>query len=127
MTRHHFKDLLPRHAGAAAAPLPHPLTPEEREQDQADDARSLDLVQRVVTSLLAIVFGGGISVLLALNTVLGFSAPDRTSQVGLWVMSGITGILTMGGVMVINRRHPYSPLLLIGLVPMAISAYWIWV
>lgn len=129
MTRYHFKDLLPRHGGAAAARLPHqpmPLSPEEQERDKAEDERSLDVVQRVVTSVLAIVVGGGISTLLALNTVLGYGSPDRSSHIGLWVLSGVTGILTMAAVLVINRRHPYSPMLLLGLLPLALSAYSIW-
>lgn len=129
MTKHHIRDLFPRHSGAAAARLPQqpmPLTREQVAQEQADDERSLDLVQRVVTSALAIVVGGGISILLALNTVLGYASADQASRVGLWVMAGIAGILTTAAVLIINRRHPYSPLLLLGLLPMAISAYWLW-
>ncbi len=93
--------------------------------DQEEDRRSLDLVQRVVGSVLVIVVGGAISCLLAGYTALAPSTAGGPSVIGLWVMSGVTGLLTTAAVLVINRRHPYSPLLACGLLPMAVAAYWV--
>jgi hypothetical protein len=39
--------------------------------------------------------------------------------------AGFTALLTAAAILIINRRHPYSPLLVFGLLPMAISAYWV--
>jgi hypothetical protein len=85
----------------------------------------LDLVQRVVVSVLVVVIGGGVSCVLALTAALRPAALDPISDVGLWVMAGVTGLLTTAVVLVINRRHSYAPLLILGLVPMAVSAFWV--
>ncbi len=45
--------------------------------------------------------------------------------IGLWVMTGVIGLVTAVAVLVINQRRPYSPWVALGLLPMAISAYWI--
>ena len=102
---------------------PGPASPEQVEDEE--DARSLDLVQRVVISALAMVVGGSISCVLAFYTAFGRAGLDAASAIGLWVMAGVTGLLTAAVVLVINRRHTYSPLLVLGLLPMAVSAYWV--
>ena len=43
----------------------------------------------------------------------------------LWGMTGVIGLITVILVLLINRRRPLSPWLLLGLLPMAVSAYWI--
>ena len=50
---------------------------------------------------------------------------DRGSAVGLWAMSCVIGVATMVGVLVIHRRFPLSPFLLLGLIPGGIAAYYI--
>ena len=45
--------------------------------------------------------------------------------VGLWVMSGFIGLVAAATILVINRRPPYAPWVALGLLPMAISAYWV--
>lgn len=120
MKRHHVKDRAQHEIEHAEGP---PRDPVEVEHEK--DEVSLDLVQRVVASVLAVVVGGGISVLLAAYTALDAGALERGSVIGLWVMSGVAGLLTTAAVLVINRRHPYSPLLLVGLLPMAVSAVWV--
>jgi len=40
-------------------------------------------------------------------------------------MTGVMGLLTAVAVLVINRRRPYSPWVLLGLLPMVITAFWI--
>jgi hypothetical protein len=120
MKRHHVKDRVRHEPDLAENP---PRDPEEVEHEK--DEVSLDLVQRVVASVLAVVVGGGIAVLLAGFTALDVGALERGSVLGLWVMSGIAGLLTAAAVLVINRRHPYSPLLAFGLLPMVVSAFWV--
>ena len=120
MSKHHVKERPDPELKAADAA---PTSPQQLEEEE--DARSLDLVQRVVISALAMVVGGSISCVLALYTAIGAADLDAASAVGLWVMAGVTGLLTAAVVLVINRRHTYSPLLILGLLPMAVSAYWV--
>ena len=40
-------------------------------------------------------------------------------------MSGVMGLATAAAILLINRRRPYSPWVLLGLLPMAISTPWI--
>ncbi|HEX8510469.1 MAG TPA: hypothetical protein VF635_13360 [Propionibacteriaceae bacterium] len=90
-----------------------------------EEERSLDVVQRAIISALVIVVCGSISATLALY--ISFPQADLSSGdvVGLWVMTGWIGIVTAVAVLVINRRRPYSPWVVLGLVPMAVSAFWV--
>jgi hypothetical protein len=49
----------------------------------------------------------------------------RDSVIGLWVMTGVIGLVTAAAVLVLHRRHWYAPWVLLGLLPMLVSAYWI--
>jgi hypothetical protein len=90
------------------------------------EQRSLDLVQRVIISaLVGVVFGSLAVVLAAYVAVSGDEDLPRSSVVGLWVMTGVIGLLTAAAVLVINRRRPYSPLVALGLIPIVVTAYWI--
>jgi hypothetical protein len=90
------------------------------------EAKSLDIVQRVVLSvLLAFVFGALAAVLAVYLVVRGEQDLPHNDVVGLWVMSGVVGIVTAAAILVINRRKLYNPLVLLGLLPMAASWYWI--
>jgi hypothetical protein len=100
-----------------------PLDPEQLEEQE--EARSLDLVQRMVVSALAIVVYGAISAGLTAYITLNPDDLGRGSVIVLWLIAGVAGLLTAATVLVINRRHPYSPLLVLGLLPTAISAYWV--
>jgi hypothetical protein len=40
-------------------------------------------------------------------------------------MTGFIGLVTTALILFVNRRRPYSPLVLLGLLPMAVSAWWI--
>ncbi len=100
-----------------------PLDPEQLEEQE--EARSLDLVQRMVVSALAIVIYGAIAAGLTTYVTLNPSGLSRGSIIALWLIAGFAGLLTAATVLVINRRHPYSPLLMLGLLPTAISAYWV--
>ena len=90
------------------------------------EARSLDVVQHVVISILvAVVFGTFAAVLAAYLVLAGDRDLPRSSVIGLWIMTGVMGLGTAAAILVINRRRPYSPWVLLGLLPMAISAPWI--
>jgi len=49
----------------------------------------------------------------------------RSDAIGLWVVSGVLGLVSAGVILIINRRRPYHPAVLIGLIPMAVSAFWL--
>ena len=90
------------------------------------EAKSLELTQRVILSVIvAVVFGSFSAVLAAYLAVRGDQDLPHFSVVGLWIMSGVMGLATAAAILLINRRRPYSPWVLLGLLPMAISTPWI--
>jgi hypothetical protein len=89
-------------------------------------AKSLDLTQRVIVSVIVVmVFGSFSAVLAAYLAVRDDQDLPHFSVVGLWIMSGVMGLATAAAILLINRRRPYSPWVLLGLLPMAISTPWI--
>ena len=91
----------------------------------ASEERSLDLVQRVVFSAIVVVVTGSISAVLALYLVYNTDEFSRVDATILWMMTGVIGVITVIVVLLINRRRPLSPWLVLGLLPMAMSAYWV--
>ena len=91
----------------------------------ASEQRSLDLVQRVVFSAIVVVVTGSIALVLALYLAFNTDQLARGDEVLLWIMTGVIGIITVVVVLLINRQRPFSPWLVLGLLPMALSAYWI--
>ena len=118
----------PRSTGGAA---PHrqgeQRPPSARSRQEADDAegRSLDLVQRMVISALIIVVFGLFAGMLAAYLAFFPEETSRTSTIGLWVMTGVFGLVTAAAVLFVNRRRPYSPWVVLGLLPMAVAAFWV--
>ena len=98
----------------------------ETSADRDEEEKSLDLVQRVVISaIMCVVFG-------APTVALAAYAPHRAQTsmgdaIGLWVMGLILGLVAAEAVLLVNRRRPWHPAALLGLVPAAISAYWMWI
>jgi hypothetical protein len=91
---------------------------------RADDARSLDLVQRlVISTLLVVVLGAPTAALAFYGPVLGQT--DRASGLGLLVMCGIIGLTGVTAVRVVHRRSTFSAYLLLGLLPAAVSAFYL--
>ena len=100
--------------------------PSNHSARRRQEARSEDLVQRVVISaLVAVVFGSFAAVLAAYLAIAGDRDLPPTSVIGLWIMTGVMGLGTAAALLLINRRRPYSAWVLLGLLPMAISAPWI--
>ena len=100
--------------------------PSDHVTRRESEARSLDLVQRIIISaLVAVVFGTFSAVLAAYLAIRGDQDLPRSSVIGLWVMTGVLGLATAATILLVNRRRPYSPWLLLGLLPLVISAPWI--
>jgi hypothetical protein len=90
------------------------------------EAVSLDRVQRILASVLIVFVMGIISAVLAAYLVFsGKQHMQHSDVVGLWGLTGVIGVLSTGMILMINRHRPYHPLILLGLVPMAVSWYWI--
>ena len=100
--------------------------PSNHSARREQEARSLDVVQRIVISVLvAVVFGAFAAVLAAYLAIAGDRDLPRSSVIGLWIMTGVMGVGTAAAILLINRRRPYSPWVLLGLLPIAISAPWV--
>lgn len=112
-----------------APPAPGQRAPSARPpgRSPADDAeeRSLDLVQRMIISALIIVVCGLFAGMLAVYLAVTPDEVSRSSTIGLWVMTGAFGLATAAAVLVVNRKRPYSPWVLLGAIPMAVSAFWV--
>ena len=107
-------------------PRARPPQPTPQQHDRERENKSLDLVQRMVMSaLIGVVFGSLAAVLALYLAIRGDEDLPHASVVGLWIMTGLFGLATAAGVLLLNRRRPYSPWVLLGLLPMAVSAYWI--
>ena len=100
--------------------------PRRRLTSKEHEKRSLDLVQRVIISaLVGVVFGSFAASLAAYLAVYGDQDLPPASVTGLWIMTGVMGLLTAVAILMVNRRRPYNPWVLVGLLPMAVSAPWI--
>ena len=83
-------------------------------------------MQRVIVSVLVgVVFGSFSAVLAAYLAIRGDQDLPSFSVTGLWIMTGVLGVATAAVILLVNRRRPYSPWIILGLLPMAISAPWI--
>ncbi len=80
-------------------------------------------VQQWVASALLLVVGLTPTVALAwVSLLMDAEEGARDRAIGLWVMSPVWGLVTMAGVLVIHRHSVLSPWLLVGLVPGAVAA-----
>jgi hypothetical protein len=50
---------------------------------------------------------------------------DHGKGVGLWIMSGVIGLLTISGVLLIFQRSLLSPWLLLGALPTAVTGFYL--
>jgi len=103
------------------------ITPRPRDPSpqQQSENRSLDLVQRMIISALILVVLGTVAVVLSVYLVIRPDEFLRNDRIGLWVMTGFIGLVTAALILLVNRRRPYSPLIVLGLLPMAVAAWWI--
>jgi hypothetical protein len=84
----------------------------------------LETVQRWVASVIFIHVGGSPAIALAVYSPHLVST-DHSSGVGLWVMSAVIGLMTAGGVLLIHQRSLLSAWLLLGVLPAAVSAFFV--
>jgi hypothetical protein len=99
---------------------------DQRLETYEEAERDAESVQRVIIStLVGLVFGSIAVVLAAYISVWGARDLSRSDIIVLWVMSGVIGLVTAVAVLVVQQRRPYSPWAVLGLMPMAISAFWI--
>jgi hypothetical protein len=96
-----------------------PGSPRPRRQEPM----SLGGVQRWVLSTLA-----ATTILhLSAGLVLAAVFADRLSaQIGLLVIAGAFGVLSVLAALIIHKQHLVSPWLLLGSLPSLIGAYFIW-
>jgi hypothetical protein len=100
--------------------------PRSGQPGEGTEQRSLDLVQRmVISALIIVVFGLFAAVLAIYLAIYPVGLGSQGDRIGLWIMSGVVGLVAAAAVLITNRRRPYSPWVFVGLLPMAASAYWI--
>jgi hypothetical protein len=99
---------------------------DQRQAWRDEEERRLESVQRIIISALVGVVLGAFSVVLALYlAVRGERDLPRDSVLGLWYMTGVIGLATAVAVLVVQQRRPYSPWVVLGLLPMLVSGYWV--
>ena len=90
------------------------------------EQESLDVVQRVIVSLLVSIVVGLIAVALDLYLILGDDpALSYSDHIVLWIMSGVIGLVASSVILLVNRRRFYHPLVVLGLLPMAVTGLWL--
>jgi len=84
----------------------------------------IETVQRWVASVILIHVGSVPAVTLAVYAI-GVANTDYGKGVGLWIMSGVIGLLTAAGVLAIFQRSVLSLWLVAGIVPTAITGFYV--
>jgi hypothetical protein len=84
----------------------------------------IETVQRWVASVILFHVGSVPTVSLAVYSI-GFAETDRGRGIGLWLMSGVIGLLTIAGMRLIHQRTPVSPWLVLGILPTAVTGFYI--
>jgi hypothetical protein len=102
-------------------PRKHLMTPGQP-RPPVSSGMSLTSVQRWVMSTLA----ATTLLHMAAGVVVAAKFIDPTSsQVGLLVISGGFGLFGMVAALLIHGKSPFHPLLLVGLLPPIVGAWWI--
>jgi hypothetical protein len=81
-----------------------------------------ETVQRWVASVNLIHVGSVPAITLAVHSI-GVAHTDYGKGVGLWIMSGVIGLITAAGVRLIFQRSVLSVWLILGIVPTAITGF----
>ncbi|CAA9385499.1 MAG: hypothetical protein AVDCRST_MAG47-2510 [uncultured Nocardioidaceae bacterium] len=104
-----------------AKPRKHLMTPGQV-RPQPARSMSLSAVQKWVMSTLAV------STLLHMAVGLVFAAyyvDERSSKIGLLVIAGAFGLISMASGLLIHRKSLVHPMMLLGLLPPLAGAWWI--
>lgn len=100
-----------------------PAAPRPVRRRRTPRPMNIETVQRWVVSAILFHVGSVPAVTLAVYSI-GVSRDDFGKGVGLWLMSGVIGLLTAAGILALHKRFP-SPWLLLGAVPTAITGFYI--
>jgi hypothetical protein len=100
-------------------PRKHLMVPGEPPR-QRTDSMSLGTVQKWVLSTLAV---STIFHLAAGLVVAALYVTDLDSKIGLLAISGAFGVIAIAVGLMIHRKHPVSPWLVLGLLPPAVGAF----
>jgi hypothetical protein len=84
----------------------------------------IETVQRWVASAVLIHVGSVPAITLAVYSI-GVADTDYGKGVGLWLMSGVIGILTAAGVLLIFQRSLLSLWVVVGILPTAITGFFV--
>lgn len=80
-------------------------------------------VQQWVASAVLLMVGFGVAIPLAWASPQMLAAPEDSGRAfPLWLMSAVWGVATMAGALLVHRRRPLSPWLLVGLLPALLTA-----
>ncbi|QNE17391.1 hypothetical protein F1D05_04980 [Kribbella qitaiheensis] len=85
---------------------------------------NIETVQRWVFAVILIHIGGSPTLALAAYSPHAEQTKHSTG-VGLWIMSGVVGLATAAGVLLIHQRSLVSPWLIVGVLPMAVAAFYL--
>ncbi len=85
---------------------------------------NIETVQRWVASAILFHVGSVPAITLAVYSI-GIAADDFGRGVGLWIMSGVIGLLTAAGILAIFRRSILSLWLVLGILPTAVTGFFI--
>ncbi|MEU8222571.1 hypothetical protein [Kribbella sp. NPDC048915] len=85
---------------------------------------NIETVQRWVVSAILFHVGSVPAVTLAVYSI-GVAKDDFGKGVGLWLMSGVIGVLTAVGILAIHKRGPLSPWVIPGILPTAVTGFFI--
>ncbi|MBY9074095.1 hypothetical protein K1X13_04580 [Nocardioides sp. WL0053] len=108
---------------SASSPRPrkHLMTPGAPRQQRAD-SMSLSRVQKWVMSTLAVTTIGHLAAGLVLAAM--YVDEDRLdARIGLLVIAGAFGVISVVVALLIHGRKPLSPWLALGLLPTAVGAF----
>lgn len=84
----------------------------------------IETVQRWVASAVLFHVGSVPAITLAVYSI-GVAETDYGKGVGLWIMSGVIGLLTIAGILLIFQRSLLSFWLLAGLLPTAVTGLYV--
>lgn len=91
----------------------------------AKPGMSIEQVQRwVVTALICAVASFPIGALIVVTHSMRRSEPSSAAI--LCAMTGVLGLAAGSAILLIHRKKPWSPYVLMGLLPALGSAVWIW-
>ena len=100
----------------------HLMTPGAPRPAPWPNAMNTEQVQKWVTTVLAVVLGGHLAEALVIFALIS-SRSHPASRIGILIIAGVVGIITVGGVRAIHKRPLLSSWLLLGLLPAATGAY----